>query len=484
MKIPFGEWLPDLPPFELSEGSPNVRNVVPKGRGFGPFKSISAYSNALTARCQGGIAVKDKNGSVWVFAGDATKLYRQSGATFSDVSRLAGGAYALGSSAHWDFAVYNDNLIATNIADDVQTFALATDSNFSALAGSPPKAAHCAVIREFVVLGNLVGFPNRLHWCASGNSTNWTIGSNESDRQDIYEGGPIRGIVGGEYGVVFQEAGITRMTRIGGGAVFQLDKVESNRGTRSPKSIIPVGSNVFFLDTEGFMMFDGQQSRPIAAEKFSQTVVDDLNPSYYTRVVGASDPRNHYVAWIYVSNSASLVGIPDKMVIFNYATGRGSIVHINLEYILTLISQGTDLDTMAATYPDLDAITDSLDSPIWMGGSVLFGGFDSDHKEGFFTGSNMEAIVETQEVVNDLNRLVIQSVLPLIDTTSLTIAAGYRERLGDTVNYTSEASVEQDGRCSILTSARYHRFRATIAAGASWSHAVGVNVEGADGGYS
>ena len=484
MKIPFGEWLPDQPVFEQGEGTNYVKNVVPKARGFGPFKNFSQYSNALTARCQGGIAVKDKNGSVWIFAGDATKLYRQSGATFSDVSRLAGGAYALGASAHWDFTVYNDNLIATNIADDVQTFALATDANFSALAGTPPKAAHCATVREFVVLGNLVGFPNRLHWSASGNSTNWTVGSNESDRQDLYEGGPIRGIVGGEYGVVFQEAGITRMTRVGGGIVFQLDKVESNRGTRSPKSIVPVGSNVFFLDTEGFMVFNGQQSVPIGAEKFNRTVVDELDPTYYTRVVGASDPRNHYVAWIYVSTSATLPGIPDKMLIYNYTTQRAAIVHLNLEYILTLISQGTDLDTMGATYTDLDALTDSLDSPIWMGGSVLFGGFDSEHKEGFFTGSNLEAIVETPEVTNDLNRAILQAVLPLIDTNSLTLAAGYRERLGDTVTYTAEAPVEQDGRCSILTSARYHRLRATIAAGATWSHAVGVNVEGGDGGYS
>ena len=481
--INFGNWQPDRPSYD-NDGTSNVRNVLPRGRGYGPFKDFVSFSNALTARCQGAISTKDKSGNIRIFAGDATKLYRQTGATFSDVSRLAGGAYAVGATDFWDFTLYNDNLVAVNIADDPQVFALATDSNFSALSGSPPKAKHCATVREFAVLGNLVGFPNRLHWCGSGNLTNWTVGSGESDRQDIYEGGPINRIIGGEYGVIFQDHGITRMSRVGGSLIFQLDKVETNRGTLYGRSVIPVGANIYYLDHEGFMVFDGQQSRPIGAEAYDKTIVDQINAFYPGRIIGAVDPKNHFVCWIFVSNSASLVGIPDKMLVYNYVTNRASIIHINLEYILSLFTTGTDLDTMGATYPDLDALTISLDSPIWAGGSLLFGGFNSDHKEGFFTGDNLQAILETAEMQNSLQRMVLRNIIPLIDTASVTAAAGYRERLADSVQYTDEAAMEIDGTCPVLASARYMSYRLTVAAGATWTHGVGVIPDLGNGGYS
>lgn len=90
MLIPFGEYLPDQPAFQV-QGSSNIINVVPKTKGsYGPAPEMSAVTGALGARCQGAAYTRDKSANVWGFAGDATKLYKNvAGSTdWVDISPL------------------------------------------------------------------------------------------------------------------------------------------------------------------------------------------------------------------------------------------------------------------------------------------------------------------------------------------------------------------------------------------------------------
>src|SRR5713101_8264847 len=97
---PFGEWLPDQPDFG-NPGAKTIKNVIPLTKqSYGPMPTPQVYSGALTARCQGSYSFLDAGEAVHIFAGDATKLYHLtagSAPSFTDVSRLAGGAYATGS---------------------------------------------------------------------------------------------------------------------------------------------------------------------------------------------------------------------------------------------------------------------------------------------------------------------------------------------------------------------------------------------------
>ena len=58
-----------------------------------------------------------------------------------------------------------------------------------------------------------------------------------------------------------------------------------------------------------------------------------------------------------------------------------------------------------------------------------------------------------------------------------TIAAGTRERLGDTPVFQANAQIEITGSAASYTSARLHRFRRMIPAATVWTHAEGVVVE-------
>ena len=150
--IPFGEWTPDRPDF--GNGATVASGVVPKETGtYGPFSQLSAVSGALTARCQGATSAQDAAGNAYNFSGDASKLYSLSGVTQNDVSRSAG--YTTPAEGAWRFAQFDQRFVATNYADEVQTFMLGSDSIFSNLSTAGPKGKHVTVMAPgFLMLGN------------------------------------------------------------------------------------------------------------------------------------------------------------------------------------------------------------------------------------------------------------------------------------------------------------------------------------------
>ncbi len=87
--IPLGPWLPDLPDFD-NPGSNTMLNCVPRTvNSYGPAPSLASVTDALDARCQGAVYVRDSDGNVHGFAGDATKLYTNtSGGVWRDVTKL------------------------------------------------------------------------------------------------------------------------------------------------------------------------------------------------------------------------------------------------------------------------------------------------------------------------------------------------------------------------------------------------------------
>src|SRR5512138_3536524 len=73
--LPFGEWKPDVTDYE-GQATKNILNVLPRGDGYGPFKSFAAATQALPAACRGGFYALKSDGSVQVFAGTSKGLYR------------------------------------------------------------------------------------------------------------------------------------------------------------------------------------------------------------------------------------------------------------------------------------------------------------------------------------------------------------------------------------------------------------------------
>jgi hypothetical protein len=73
--IPWAEWRPDVSDYNGSH-SRTITNVFPRGDGYGPIAGLSAYSDALPEACRGLFAGLLTDGTIAVFAGTSTALYR------------------------------------------------------------------------------------------------------------------------------------------------------------------------------------------------------------------------------------------------------------------------------------------------------------------------------------------------------------------------------------------------------------------------
>jgi hypothetical protein len=85
--IPWGAWKPDVSDYN-GEHTLRVENVFPRGDGYGPVSNLSALTGALPSTCRGAFLALNTDGSIALFAGTATKLYKMDNTTlaWSDVS--------------------------------------------------------------------------------------------------------------------------------------------------------------------------------------------------------------------------------------------------------------------------------------------------------------------------------------------------------------------------------------------------------------
>lgn len=498
--IPFGEWLPDSPTYGGADAL-EAQNVFPRtGQSYGSWPSLSTYSAALTARCQGAMSGVTRTGVVNNFAGDATKLYRlQSGTTWTDASKV--GNYTTGADERWAFAQFGQRVLATNYTDAIQsldaTSSLAT--KFADLSASAPKARYISVVRDFVMVGNTDDttdgkVPNRVWWSAIDDATSWpTIGSSaakaaQSDYQNLEgDGGWIQGIVGGlgtADAAIFQERRIVRATYVGSPVVFQFDPVEGSRGTPAPGSIAQLGSVVFYLGEDGFYAFDGTNSTPIGANKIDKTFFNAVDQTYFSRISAAVDPINKLVVWA-VPVSSATAGDPGRLYIYSWQDNRWSYAEQECELLYRSLSFGQTLEGLDSISSSLDALPFSLDSRAWTGNRLLLSAFDRSHRLCYFNGASLAATIDTSEYSGgERNRVRVRSARPLVEGTSFTatVSTGYRDSFGGTVTYSADKSAAADGTHPQRIDAKYVRHRVKVAAGGTWTHAQGVETETKPGG--
>lgn len=394
--------------------------------------------------------------------------------------------YTTADDDNWEFVKWGSTVIGVNgFTDPPQAMTLG-GTYFADLSGSPPKAKHICIAGEQVFLGNIndgSSKPNVIHFSASGSSTGWTAGTSQSDTRELQEGGQIQKLVGGEYVVCLCESAIYRGIYEGYPGLWGFYAVDRNRGTPSPGSVTNFGNRVFYLGCDGFYMFDGTQSIPIGANKVDKTFYADLDQTYFDRISSAIDPINQIVLWAY-PGSGNAYGQCNKIIAYNWSVNKWSgPIETETEIIMSALSSGWTLDSIGASYTDLDALPYSLDSRVWQGGSLLLSCFNSDHKHCNFTGDSLTATFTTGEfMLTEGMRSHVSGIRPLFDGSgSSTVRVGSRNVVNDSVSWTQVQSPNsRTGLCNFRSNARYHRFEMTIQDG--FAHAYGADIEAVQSG--
>lgn len=476
MELAFGNYQPDISDYNTQVTS-NVSNVLPRADGFGPIKSLVGFTDALAATCRGYFYARNSDGSITIFAGTATRIYQLNNTDFSwtDVSQGTTDYPSLSADAQWQFVQFNNNVIAVQANEVPQVFDLTSDTEFSDLGGTPPQAAYISVVGRFLVLSGLLSQPYRVQWSGLNAITTWTSGTNFSDFQDLPDGGIVRGVAGGEYGLIMQDQSIRRMIYSPGSEfVFQIDRVAQDRGMLAPYSLIPAGDRIFFLSAQGFIESDASgQLRFIGKEIVDRTFFDTYNSANPQLMIGVADPTSNVVVWVYQSIDGSETNYFDTALIYDWSLQRWSIASIMGAYAASLAKPGLTLEGLDSISASIDSLPFSLDE---ISGATLpdLSFANTSNSIGFLSGDNKEAILETAEYSQLPYRTIVNGVTPITDSPDAAVSIADRDSLNATPTYSSESEINDDGFAPLTEEGRYVRAKVRIPAASVWTFARGI----------
>jgi hypothetical protein len=497
-RLQFTEWLPDQP--SMAGSLNDAKNVVPLSLGYAPFNNAVDYSDNASENLNQ-IFVGKFGADVQVFGGGATKLFKldNTDLTMDDVSKA--GGYT--STDNWQFRQFGKIVLAANNVAKIQAWEIGSSSVFADVAAAAPIAKYITVVRDFVVAGNLdTGTnANKIQWSDINDETNWTSGStSQSDYQIIADGGNITGLAGGEFGLVFLEKAIVRMSYIGSPLFFQFDTISRGLGTTvtgigtekvdrwffDDCSLTDIGSMTTAIDpvkklvvwnykavdgTRHMIVFNWQINKwsrittdatVVGTVASTGTTLEGFETAYLT-VGGSFVIGKEYQIYGIGTTDFTLIGATTNLVGEKFtATGVGSGS-----------GSATDLAAATAGGATLETLSASLDSRLWIGGKFLFAGA-KDAKIITFTGSTYNSEIITTDVEVGYNSLV-QLARPTIDNGSANVKVASRKELDDNVLFGSSVSTSSEGRASLRSHGRYHRF--SIVPTGNWTNAVGIDVD-------
>lgn len=507
-RIGFGEWLPDLPPL-ANPGLVTALNTLPISGGYSGMGSRQVITGAtgLATRPRGGISGITPSGNPFNFVGLEDSLHLLSHAEY-DVTRATGGAYNCSGTARWEFARFGRYVVAVNGNDDTQVFdiekMMTDDFPFERLGNATtraPRAKHIGVLGRFIILGNTYDRVNgtdetAIHWPALNDIFNWPDPTTEeaealqSSRQELAaDAGAVQAVVSGaELGAIFQEKSIWRADYRGGSEIFELNRVEPNRGLLIPQFAIPFGRNVFYYSQDGFYLFDFTTSQPIGRDRVDKYFKNDMKSEYLHRFSAAPDPATQRIYMSYTGADSEYQvdpGAPNKLLIYDWGLDKFTHGDEAMELVQQVVHFGLSIDAPHTTDdPNVGGIDGagllSFDERQAAVDARQIGGYGpatsgNDFELSDFGGAQLPATIETgrREVIPG-SRSLVDTARPLVEAVDPTVQAAALSRTNQDVEFGPEAAIDEDGDAPLRVDARYHAFRVNLPVG--FEHAMGLDV--------
>lgn len=484
-EITIGEWLPDLPDFK-NPGLTTCQNVYPASAGYEPFLGAIGTGSTVTGTILGAARFDRDDGTRVIVVGTTSDLYVIVGGTVTASSL----SLSVPSNENWSFETFGAYVFAT--IKSGATYYLTdinTDTSFSLSTGAPPSGRSMKRIGDFLVMGNLTDIdatdkPYRIRWSKFNNpvgawDTDIATQSGFFDMPSQY--GAVVGISGGTSGLVFQKYGVNRLTYVGGATAFRREVVDEERGCAATCSIVRVGSLTYWVAYDGFFRTDGSAVQSVSGDKIWDWFVKNSNMPFISQVCGAVDWRRRCVVWaFYGLDRTSYTGL----LIYNWEQDRWSHTIADVDALVENNLEGLTLEQVAVLYPDLDAMTLSLDSPEFTTKgrslSVFTGNELSD-----LVGPALEAEVATGDFqISPTRRSYVTEVWPIVENQSgnARVAIGARNKPGETIIFGADVAEGAMGYAPVNADGRYFRVRLKIPAAADWGKMSALQLEAMDAG--
>ena len=444
--IPFIEWLPDRQSTN-NRGLEVAKNCLATIDGFRGYPSfVQQSTNAINGVAKGLVSGEDGNGTSFTFVGDETKLYRyKSDNSFEDVSKA--GDYT--TVDFWDFALFEDRVIATGYNDAIQSYVLGTSTDFADLSASAPQARYVTTVRDFVLAANTIdsgdgAVPYRVWNSARADPTDWVVSAQtQAGFRDIYDSGPVTQAVGGSFGTVFTTGGVHRFTFVGPPRTWQVDEIGNGIGCVIPGSVVKrIESKgelayIYFRSADAFCVTDGSTVREIGNERVNQWFADNFDGTKADQVTSGVFGIKDCVVWSFPSTRAT--GLNDSYIAFNYSSNKWAYGEIDVTQLGNTRTSATLLDEIS---DKVDDVTTPVDSSIWAGGDNVFGAIDHNGFLGTFVGPNLSPEFVTGDYRMGAGRTRVGRIWPDIDGT-ITTAVSYGETPRQLGAFSAESSLRR-----------------------------------------
>lgn len=473
-----------FPPFEpdrsiYTSGSSALANVVPVADGWGPLPQLTVISSALADTCLGAWYVRTSSGTFRIFAGTQTKLYEYNSATlgWTDITRASGGNYAVPDGDEWSAAVFGDNFIAVNLANEPQYIDIDSGTAMADLAGSPPKAKYVGSAGDYLLLGHIADHSNRVMCSGINDAAYWTVGQRGCDFQDFPTGEEFMGILSAEKGAILaQRTRFRVMTVLANGAFsFRTDEVNNARGIISPLSLAQIGPGRFvYYSADGFFM--GIEGEPIGENRVDKWFDGRVERSLLHLVKMKPDPFQKIV-WIRAPESST------SFFTFGYHWGLNRWVpptDDNWTMMAALVTPAVTIDGLDNLYASIDEIDLPFDSRLFSGGSPTMAVFNASNELCYPTGDARAATLQTVDAeLNPGFHTFLSGAELAGDCTEFTMQAVTSNKFGGTRTTGSAVTPHSDtGICHFRSEAKFHALKVNVTAAASWNQAIGVhNIE-------
>jgi len=471
-KLTFGEWMPDQP--GISGALSDAKNVVSQAIGYGPLPTAATFSAAASENLTTLVAGKTPANATKLFAAGSTKIFDVSGVgALTNVSK-SGGYTPNANADRFRFTQFGNVIIGTNFSDPMQAYTLGTSTAFADLAAGAPICRFLTVVRDFVVTAftdeSSTTYPSRVRWSGINDETAWGSSQvTQADFQDIADGGQIVGIRGGEFGLVFMEKGISRMSYIGTPFIFQFDNISRGKGCIAAGSIAQTQGVTFFLSDDGFYLCDGQQIQAIGSEKVDRWFFANADENSFETMSAAVDPVRKLIIWNFRTTFAQR-----QLIIYNFKTQKWTYGDAGADFISDASTAATTLEGLDSISASIDALPVSLDSILYMGGKYFLGG-----TSGAYVVTYNGAPATGQLITGDLNaggRSVVTLARPLVDNGSATVSVASRTLLSEGLSFGAAVAADSENRVSLRSNGNFHRFK-VVPTGDNWATAVSLDVD-------
>lgn len=284
----------------------------------GGYDNLNDTSLGASVICTGVKYYAPTSGSKYLVAiFDNDKIYKMDyqigGGPDGTLDDITGSvSFLIGQNNLASFAVGEDTLLIEDGLNTTAPFKWTGTGNVSALGGSPPNATMVSFHKNMAFAAGNNTYPSTLYFSDVGNIENWTTGLSGNISIETNDGSIIRVIIPGYDALyIFKDYSIWRLSGNDKDS-FQLQRMVSGTGCRSPTGVKRIGNDFYFTDGQGnTYLYDGAIRLKLISTKVQGTI-DNSNFSRWQYVV-----TEQFNDDFYVSFSNTSVSYHNRILLFD-----------------------------------------------------------------------------------------------------------------------------------------------------------------------